>query len=53
VNGKKLASVVDDAHTASTLTGRFSAVSVGSAKAAKGAAASFDDLTVAVPDPFG
>ncbi|MDQ2939484.1 MAG: hypothetical protein M3R23_03025 [Actinomycetota bacterium] len=53
VNGKKLASVVDDAHTASTLTGRFSTVSVGSAKAAKGAAASFDDLTVAVPDPFG
>ncbi len=52
VNGKKLASVVDDAHTAATLTGRFSAVSVGSAKADKGAAASFDDLTVAVPDPF-
>jgi hypothetical protein len=53
VNGKKLASVVDDAHTASTLTGRFSTLSVGSATAAKGAAASFDDLTVAVPDPFG
>jgi hypothetical protein len=53
LNGKKLTTVVDDAHTAATLTGRFSAVSVGSNKAAKGAAASFDDLTVAVPDPFG
>jgi hypothetical protein len=52
VNGRKLASVVEDAHTASTLGGRFSTVAVGSAKAAKGASASFDDLTVAVPDPF-
>jgi hypothetical protein len=53
VNGKKLTTVVDDAHTAANLTGRLSTVSVGSNKAAKGAAASFDDLTVAVPDPFG
>jgi hypothetical protein len=53
VNGTKLASVTEDAHTTSTLTGRFSTVSVGSAKAAKGAAAAFDDLTVGVPDPFG
>jgi hypothetical protein len=53
VNGKKLTTVVDDAHTAATLTGRLSTVSVGSDKAAKGATASFDDLTVAVPDPFG
>lgn len=53
LNGKKLTTVVDDAHTAATLTGRFSTVSVGSSKAAKGAGASFDDVTVAVPDPFG
>ena len=52
VNGRKLASVVDDAHTATSLSGRFSTLAVGSEKAAKGAAASFDDLTVAVPDPF-
>jgi hypothetical protein len=52
VNGHKVASVVEDAHTASTLGGRFSTVSVGAAKAVKGASASFDDLTVAVPDPF-
>jgi hypothetical protein len=52
VNGRKLASVVEDAHTASTLGGRYSTVAVGAAKAAKDASASFDDLTVAVPDPF-
>jgi hypothetical protein len=52
VNGAKLASAIDDAHSASTLGGRSSTVSVGAAKAAKGARASFDDLTVAVPDPF-
>ena len=52
VNGRKVASVIEDAHTSSTLGGRFSTVSVGAAKAAKGASASFDDLTVAVPDPF-
>ncbi len=52
VNGRKVASVLEDAHAASTVTGRFSTLSVGSAKAANGAKASFDDLTVAVPDPF-
>ena len=52
LNGKKLTTVVDDPHTAATLTGRFSVVSVGSDKAAKGASASFDDVSVAVPDPF-
>lgn len=52
VNGRKVASVIEDAHAASTVTGRFSSVAVGSAKAAKGAKASFDDLKVAVPDPF-
>jgi hypothetical protein len=52
VNGRKLATVVEDAHTATALSGRFSTVAVGSAQAAKGAAGSFDDLAVAVPDPF-
>ena len=52
VNGKRIASVVEEAHNASTVSGRFSTFGVGSAKAAKGASASFDDLTVAVPDPF-
>jgi hypothetical protein len=52
VNGRKLASVTEAKDAAAKLSGRFSTVSVGSAKAAKGAAASFDDLTVAVPDPF-
>jgi hypothetical protein len=44
--------VVDSAAAAAALSGRFSTVSVGSKKAATGAAGSFDDLTVAVPDPF-
>jgi hypothetical protein len=52
VNGRKLGSVVDDAHTAASLTGRFSTLAVGSNKAANGASGSFDDLSVAVPDPF-
>ena len=52
VNGRKVASVAEDSHTATALSGRFSTVSVGSEKAANGAAASFDDLSVAVPDPF-
>ncbi len=52
VNGRKVGSVTEDAHTATALSGRFSAISVGSEKAAKGATASFDDLSVAVPDPF-
>jgi hypothetical protein len=52
VNGRKVASVVEDAHTATALSGQLSTVAVGSAKAANGAGASFDDLAVAVPDPF-
>ncbi len=52
VNGKKVGSVAEDSHTATTLAGRFSTISVGSVKADNGAAASFDDLSVAVPDPF-
>jgi hypothetical protein len=52
VNGRKVASVAEDSHTATSLSGRFSTISVGSEKADKGAAASFDDLSVAVPDPF-
>jgi hypothetical protein len=52
VNGRNVGSVTEDAHTATGLTGRFSTISVGSEKAAKGATASFDDLSVAVPDPF-
>lgn len=52
VNGRNVASVAEDAHTATALSGRFSTISVGSAKADNGAAASFDDLSVAVPDPF-
>lgn len=52
VNGRKVASVVEDAHTASTVTGRYSTLAVGSTKAANGAQASFDDLKIAVPDPF-
>ncbi len=51
-NGRKLASVIDDAHTASTLGGRSSTLSVGSATAADGARASFDKLRIALPDPF-
>jgi hypothetical protein len=52
VNGRKLPSVIDPAATAAALTGRLSTISVGSSKAAEGASGSFDDLTVAVPDPF-
>ena len=52
VNGRSVASVAEDAHTATALSGRFSTIAVGSEKAANGASASFDDLSVAVPDPF-
>jgi hypothetical protein len=51
-NGRNLALVTEDPHTASTLTGHQSTVSVGSDTAAKGAVASFDNLTVTVPNPF-
>jgi hypothetical protein len=52
INGSSVAAVVEDAHTASTLGGRSSTVSVGGATATNGARASFDDLSVAVPNPF-
>jgi hypothetical protein len=52
VNGRSVAVVTEDSHTASTLSGRSSTLSVGAAKAAKGARASFDDLSIALPDPF-
>jgi hypothetical protein len=52
VNGRNVASVAEDAHTATALSGRFSTIAVGSEKAVNGASASFDDLSVAVPDPF-
>jgi hypothetical protein len=52
VNGSSLPAVVEDSHTASTLGGRSSTLSVGSAKAANGARASFDDLSISLPDPF-
>jgi hypothetical protein len=52
VNGRSLAVVTEDSHTASTLGGRSSTLSVGSATAANGARASFDDLSIALPDPF-
>jgi hypothetical protein len=50
VNGVQLAAVTDPA--AGPLAGRFSTVSVGSTRNARGAVASFDDLIVRVPDPF-
>lgn len=52
VNGKKVGSATETADAAAKLSGRYSTISVGSNKGAKGAAASFDDLTIAVPDPF-
>lgn len=52
VNGKKVASAVETADAAAKIAGRFSTIAVGSNKGAKGASASFDDLTVLVPDPF-
>jgi len=42
--------VVDEG--AGDLTGRASGFSVGSAKIARGAQASFDDVVVRVPGPF-
>ena len=52
VNGRSLAVVTEDSHTASTLGGRSSTLAVGAAKADSGARASFDDLSVSLPDPF-
>jgi hypothetical protein len=52
VNGKKVATAVETGNASARISGRFSTISVGSAKNAKGASASFDNLTVSVPDPF-
>lgn len=50
VGGKLVSNVVDEG--AGDLQGRASGFSVGSAKVAKGAQASFDDVVVRVPGPF-
>jgi hypothetical protein len=50
VGGKLVADVTDEG--AGELGGRASGFSVGSAKPAKGAQASFDDVVVRVPSPF-
>jgi len=50
VGGQQVSNVVDEG--AGDLTGEASGFSVGSAKAAKGAQASFDDVVVRVPSPF-
>lgn len=52
VNGRKVGSVIDDAHAAASLTGRYSALAIGANNAANGAMGSFDNLSIAVPDPF-
>jgi hypothetical protein len=50
VGGKLVSNVVDEG--AGDLTGRASGFSVGSAKIARGAQASFDNVVVRVPGPF-
>lgn len=50
VGGKQVSDVTDE--EAGELSGRASGFSVGSAKAAKGAEASFDEVVVRVPGPF-
>ena len=50
VGGKLVADVTDEG--AGELSGQASGFSVGSAKIAKGAQASFDDVVVRVPNPF-
>jgi hypothetical protein len=50
VGDKRLAVVTDD--NAGSLRGRYASVSVGSARSADGAVASFDDVVVRVPSPF-
>lgn len=50
VGGKLVSDVTDEG--AGELVGRASGFSVGSAKPAKGAQASFDDVVVRVPSPF-
>jgi hypothetical protein len=50
IGGKLIAEVTDEG--AGDLSGRASGFSVGSAKSAKGAQASVDDVVVRVPSPF-
>jgi hypothetical protein len=50
VGGKRVSDVTDEG--AGDLSGRASGFSVGSAKVAKGAEASFDDVVVRMPSPF-
>ena len=50
VGGKLVSDVADEG--AGELSGRASGFSVGSAKPAKGAQASFDNVVVRVPSPF-
>ncbi|MFI5025327.1 MAG: hypothetical protein ACHQCI_01045 [Solirubrobacterales bacterium] len=50
VGGRLVSNVIDEG--AGDLSGRASGFSVGSAKIAKGAQASFDDVVVRVPGPF-
>jgi hypothetical protein len=50
IGDKRLAVVTDD--HAGPLRGRYASMSVGSAKNASGATASFDDVLVRVPSPF-
>jgi hypothetical protein len=50
VGGEPIAEVTDEA--AGELTGRASGFSVGSAKVAKGAQATVDDVVIRVPGPF-
>jgi hypothetical protein len=52
VNGKKVATAAETSDAAAKVPGRYSTVTVGSNKGAKGATASFDDLQVSVPNPF-
>lgn len=50
IGDKRLAVLTDE--NAGSLRGRFASVSVGSARNANGAVASFDDVVVRVPSPF-
>lgn len=50
VGGQRISNVVDEG--AGDLTGEASGFSVGSAKVAKGAQASFDDVVVRIPSPY-
>jgi hypothetical protein len=50
IGGQQIAEVTDEA--AGDLSGRASGFSLGSTKAAKGAAASVDDVVIRIPAPF-